>query len=43
CFHAGTKRGDAGEFLTNGGRVLGVTATGEDLLTARKKPAAPAN
>lgn len=37
CFHAGTKRGDAGEFLTNGGRVLGVTATGEDLLTARKK------
>jgi phosphoribosylamine--glycine ligase len=37
CFHAGTKRGDAGEFLTNSGRVLGVTATGEDLLTARKK------
>ncbi len=33
-FHAGTKRqGD--DFVTNGGRVLGVTATGPDLLTAR--------
>jgi phosphoribosylamine--glycine ligase len=26
-FHAGTARGAAGEWLTNGGRVLGVTAT----------------
>lgn len=33
-FHAGTKLVD-GEFVTNGGRVLGVTATGEDLKTAR--------
>ena len=30
-FHAGTKKGDNGEILTNGGRVLGVTATGADL------------
>lgn len=34
CFHAGTKRTDEG-FVTNGGRVLGVTATGPDLKTAR--------
>ena len=27
-FHAGTKRGDGGEILTNGGRVLGVLGTG---------------
>ena len=26
-FHAGTKLGEHGEYLTNGGRVLGVTAT----------------
>ena len=37
CFHAGTKRGENGEFLTNGGRVLGITAKGKDLLTARRK------
>lgn len=30
-FHAGTKRSAAGEWLTAGGRVLGVTATGESL------------
>ncbi len=30
-FHAGTKKGPNGEILTNGGRVLGVTATGADL------------
>lgn len=30
-FHAGTKRGAQGEYLTNGGRVLGVTATAEEL------------
>ncbi|HHV10511.1 MAG TPA: phosphoribosylamine--glycine ligase [Clostridiales bacterium] len=35
-FHAGTKKfGD--EILTNGGRVLGVTATGRDLREARQK------
>ncbi|MBV9211247.1 MAG: phosphoribosylamine--glycine ligase [Acidobacteria bacterium] len=30
-FHAGTKRGSSGEWLTAGGRVLGVTATGQIL------------
>lgn len=34
-FHAGTKLSD-GKFVTNGGRVLGVTATGTDLKTARQ-------
>ena len=34
CFHAGTaKKGD--DIVTNGGRVLGVTALGPDLKTAR--------
>ena len=36
CFHAGSKRTDEG-IVTNGGRVLGVTATGADLKEARKK------
>lgn len=35
-FHAGTKKTDAG-VVTNGGRVLGVTALGTDLKEARKK------
>ena len=36
CFHAGTKfNGD--QIVTNGGRVLGITATGADLKEARKK------
>ena len=35
CFHAGTKFKD-GEIVTNGGRVLGITATGKDLKEARK-------
>lgn len=35
CFHAGTKFKD-GEIVTNGGRVLGVTAKGETLKEARK-------
>ena len=30
-FHAGTKRGEDGSILTNGGRVLGVTATAPTL------------
>ena len=34
CFHAGTKRTDVG-IVTNGGRVLGVTAKGADLKEAR--------
>ena len=33
-FHAGTKS-EGGKVLTNGGRVLGVTAKGEDLFKAR--------
>ena len=35
CFHAGTKFNDNGEIVTNGGRVLGITALGDDLKTAR--------
>ena len=35
CFHAGTALNDDGEFVTNGGRVLGVTAKGSDLKEAR--------
>ncbi|MBB5265900.1 phosphoribosylamine--glycine ligase [Catenibacillus scindens] len=34
CFHAGTAFKD-GRIVTNGGRVLGITATGDDLKTAR--------
>ena len=36
CFHAGTKLVD-GRIVTNGGRVLGITAKGDDLKQARKK------
>lgn len=35
CFHAGTAMNNDGEFVTNGGRVLGVTAKGSDLKEAR--------
>lgn len=34
CFHAGTKMSDQG-IVTNGGRVLGITAKGRDLKEAR--------
>lgn len=34
-FHAGTKLSPEGKMLTNGGRVLGVTALGDDLKKAR--------
>ena len=34
CFHAGTAQKD-GQIVTNGGRVLGVTAKGKDLKEAR--------
>ena len=37
CFHAGTKFNEKGEIVTNGGRVLGITATGDDLKEARAK------
>ncbi len=33
-FHAGTAKNANGKFITNGGRVLGVTATGENLTAA---------
>ena len=35
CFHAGTKFKD-GQIVTNGGRVVGITATGSNLKEARK-------
>jgi phosphoribosylamine--glycine ligase len=35
-FHAGTKKGAGGEILANGGRVLGVCATGENLGHAKR-------
>lgn len=35
CFHAGTKFDEDGRIVTNGGRVLGVTAKGKDLREAR--------
>lgn len=37
CFHAGTKFDADGKIVTNGGRVLGVTAIGKDLKEARSK------
>ncbi len=33
-FHAGTSKDEAGNYVTSGGRVLGVTATGDDLAEA---------
>lgn len=35
CYHAGTKFDSEGNIVTNGGRVLGITATGKDLKAAR--------
>lgn len=35
CFHAGTKLSEDGKIVTNGGRVLGITAKGADLKEAR--------
>ena len=37
CFHAGSKFDDKGRIVTNGGRVLGVTAKGATLREAREK------
>lgn len=37
CFHAGTKFDENGTIVTNGGRVLGITALGKDLKEARAK------
>ncbi len=36
-FHAGTSKTETGEFITKGGRVLGVTADGENLDEALQK------
>lgn len=36
-FHAGTARDETGRVVTSGGRVLGVTARGRDLATARHR------
>jgi len=36
-FHAGTRMGDDGEILTNGGRVLDVSALGPDFASARDR------
>ncbi len=37
CFHAGTAFNADGDIVTNGGRVLGITAKGCDLKDARQK------
>ena len=37
CFHAGTKFNEESKIVTNGGRVLGITAKGDTLSEARKK------
>ncbi len=37
CFHAGSKFDESGKIVTNGGRVLGITAKGDTLAEARKK------
>jgi phosphoribosylamine--glycine ligase len=36
-FHAGTAKNDEGEWVTNGGRVLGVVGLGQDIASARAK------
>ncbi|MCR8846457.1 phosphoribosylamine--glycine ligase [Paenibacillus sp. SC116] len=35
-FHAGTKRNDEGQFVTNGGRVLGIVGRGTDVRAAQQ-------
>ncbi len=37
CFHAGSRLDDKGRIVTNGGRVLGVTAKGANLREARAR------
>ena len=37
CYHAGTKFDENGTIVTNGGRVIGITALGDDLKQARAK------
>ena len=43
CFHAGTKFDEDGRIVTNGGRVLGVTAKGKNLREARMNAYAATN
>ncbi|WP_223068863.1 phosphoribosylamine--glycine ligase [Paenibacillus caui] len=42
-FHAGTGKTEAGEWVTNGGRVLGVVGMGSDIAAARDKAYEAAN
>ncbi|HBZ68734.1 MAG TPA: phosphoribosylamine--glycine ligase [Deltaproteobacteria bacterium] len=42
-FHAGTRRGAGGQFVTAGGRVLGVTAKGDTVTDARDRAYAAAS
>ncbi|WP_435924068.1 phosphoribosylamine--glycine ligase [Paenibacillus sp. DYY-L-2] len=42
-FHAGTGKSEAGEWVTNGGRVLGVVGLGKDIAEARVKAYAAAD
>ena len=42
-FHAGTRRGPGGGFVTAGGRVLGVTARGPSVAAARERAYAAAD
>lgn len=42
-FHAGTAMNEAGEWLTNGGRVLGVVGLGQSIAEARDKAYEAAN
>lgn len=41
-FHAGTARSEAGDWVTNGGRILGVVGLGADIAEARNKAYAEA-
>lgn len=41
-FHAGTARNEAGDWVTNGGRILGVVGLGADIAEARTKAYAQA-
>ncbi|MGG4129804.1 phosphoribosylamine--glycine ligase [Paenibacillus illinoisensis] len=41
-FHAGTARSESGEWVTNGGRILGVVGIGADIAEARNKAYAEA-
>ena len=42
CYHAGTRFDEAGRIVTNGGRVLDVTALGQTIREARERAYAAA-